>query len=127
MVHMGLSLFGERSLRYWEFNCNEPREIQQQPGNLYISNPGAFEHQVVHRDEPQPGRPIPDLLHFGDMGPCKVAVQFRSNVFSKHRGTKPPAKPMVAFKAASAVVARWLVETTFVQPAVADCIEHEHF
>ena len=63
----------------------------------------------------------PDLLDVGGMGPCKVAVQFRSSVFSKNRGTKPPAKPMAAYKAASAAVARWLAETTFEQPTLADC------
>ena len=125
LVHMGFSLFGERYLRFWEKNGVRPHELQQKPGDVYITNPGAFEHQVVHRDVPPPGRPIPGLLDVFGMGFCKVAVQFRSSVFSKNRGTLPPATPMVAFKAASGVVARWLVHTAFAQPTVADCEEEE--
>ena len=120
-MHMGFSLFGERSLRFWEKSCDSPSEILQKPGCVYISNPGAFEHQVVHRDDSA----TPGLLQFGGMGCCKVAVQFRSSVFTHNRGTKPPAKPMAAFKAASAVVALWLAETTFEEPTVTECREVE--
>ena len=63
----------------------------------------------------------PPLLDFGSWGPCKVAVQFRCHVSSENRGTKPPAKPIAAFQAASAVVARWLVETPLRLPSEADC------
>ena len=95
--------------------------MKQRCGDAYISNPGAFEHQVVHRDVEEPHGSEPPLLDFGSWGPCKVAVQFRCHVFSGHRGTKPPAKPIAAFQAASAVVARWLVETPLRLPGKADC------
>ena len=100
----------------------------------YLSNPGAFEHQVVHKDvsEHQVGqarrspygpfdKPLPDLLDFGEMGPCKVAVQLRCSVFQKNRGTVPPASPIIAFQAASSVVASWLVECPLRLPTLTEC------
>ena len=102
-------------------NAQEPREMKQRCGDAYISNPGAFEHQVAHRDVEEPLGSEPPLLDFGSWGPCKVAVQFRCHVFSENRGTKPAAKPIAAFQAASAVVARWLVETSLRLPGKADC------
>ena len=67
--------------------------------------------------------PLPDLLDFGDMGPCKVAVQLRCSVFQKNRGIVPPASPIIAFQAASSVVARWLVEFPLRLPTLVECQE----
>ena len=118
LVHMGLSLFGGRTLRWWEKDAEAAHEAPQRPGYFYVSNPGAFEHQVVHY-----GTPVEEggLIEFGDMGPCKLALQLRCSVFGLNRGTKPPAKPMIAFKAASSVVASWLRETNFAMPTAEDC------
>ena len=76
---------------------------------------------MLHRDEPGPQA---DLLEFQGMGTCKVAVQLRCSVFSRNRATTPPATPIKAFQAASAVVARWLAGTPLRMPARERC---EHF
>ena len=126
LVHLGLSLFGNRSLRIWGHGSAQPQQLDWTRGDVYISNPGAFEHQVVHRDVPEKStygdfdKPLPDLLDFGGMGPCKVAVQLRCSVFKRNRGTNPPASPIIAFQAASAVVA-WLVEAELRLPSLAEC------
>ena len=126
-----MSLFGNRSLRLWECGSIEPRQLDWTCGDVYLSNPGAFEHQVVHKDvsERSPygpfDKPLPDLLDFGEMGPCKVAVQLRCSVFQKNRGTVPPASPIIAFQAASSVVASWLVECPLRLPTLTECESRE--
>ena len=62
LLHMALGLFGERVLCVWEKNAHEPREMKQRCGDAYISNPGAVEHQVVHRDVEEPLGSEPPLL-----------------------------------------------------------------
>jgi len=75
-LHMALGLFGKRALCIWEKQREEPRALAQRCGDACISNPGAFEHQRCN---------------------------FGSHVFSENRSTTPPAKPIVAYPAASAV------------------------
>ena len=77
LLHLGLSLFGNRSLRIWEHGSAQPQQFDWTCGDAYISNPGAFEHQVVHQDVPERSpygnfdKPLPDMMDFGSMGPCK--------------------------------------------------------
>ena len=117
LVHMGMSLFGERNLLFWEKGNDTPGQIHNGPGAVYISNPGAFEHQVLHEDHPCDEQ---KMLTF-DGCPCKVAIQLRCEVFKANRGTKPPAKPMNVFKAASAAVAAWLCSRQINLPTLEQC------
>ena len=39
ILHMGLSLYGERWLRFWVNDVDAPREIRLPPGSVYINSP----------------------------------------------------------------------------------------
>ena len=70
---MGLSLYGERWLRFWEKDVDAPREIRLPPGSVYISSPACFSHQVMHRD----GQAGPELMAFHGLSSarCKLACE----------------------------------------------------
>ena len=99
LVHLGLSLCGNRVVKHWERDGAE-HELAQKAGDAYISNPAAYYHQVFHRDGPD----NQGLHYIEGMGLCKIAVQFRCAVFAESRGTVPPATPRVPFEAAAIVV-----------------------
>ena len=79
---------------------------------MYISSPALFEHQVVHEDGHHSGDSSASLMQFEDMGPCKVALQLRCNIFSHNRATTPPAGPTEVREAVGrAVLARLTIGT----------------
>jgi len=116
---MGLSLYGERWLRFWEKDVDAPHEICLPPGSVYISSPACFSHQVVHRD----GQAGPQLMDFRGLNSahCKLAVQFRRSLWNDNRATNPPASPIAAFQAAGEVIAEWLAIAALRLPSKASC------
>jgi len=119
ILHMGLSLYGERWLRFWEKDVDAPHEICLPPGSVYISSPACFSHQVVHRD----GQAGPELMDFHGLNSahCKLAVQFRCSLWNDNRATNPPASPIAAFQAAAEVIAEWLANAALRLPSKASC------
>ena len=117
LLHIGISLYGERFLRFWEKDVEAPWELQHIAGQVYISSPACFTHQALHRD----GSPS-DLMAFTGLSSnlVKYAVQIRCELFLQARGTTPPASPPVAFQAAAEVVAHWLVEAKIRLPSLAE-------
>ena len=57
---------------------------------------------------------------FGGMGPCKVALQFRCNLFPRNRGRT--TTPKLARKLIAEVVQPWLAETSLLLPGLGDCM-----
>jgi hypothetical protein len=116
-LHLGLGLFGNRTLKHWEKEREAAHEVTEGPGSVYISMPAVYDHQVEHRDSPvDPAA----LMDFGDMGPCKVAIQLRCDLFPLHRArTKTPkiASDMIA-----AVVQPWLSQTSRMLPGLDQCM-----
>ena len=91
---------------------------------MYISSPALFEHQVVHDDDRQShGDSNAFLMQFEDMGPCKVALQLRCNIFSHNRGTCPPAGPTPLRQAGGRAVLAWLTTGTLLLPTRRDIEE----
>ena len=120
IIHMGLSLYGERHLRFWEKDVDEPYEIRLPPGSVYVSSPACFSHQVVHCD----GQADPEqLMAFDGLNSahCKLAVQFRCSLWNDNRATNPPASPIAAFQAAADVIATWLASAALRLPSKASC------
>ena len=120
IIHVGLSLYGERHLRFWEKDVDEPYEVRLPPGSVYISSPACFSHQVVHRDvqaDPE------QLMAFDGLSSahCKLAVQFRCSLWNDNRATNPPASPIAAFQAAAEVIATWLAGAALRLPSKASC------
>ena len=72
LLHLGLSVCGTRTLEFWEVGREQPHRATQRDGDVYISSPALFEHQVVHGDGHGDGGA--SLLQFEDMGSCKVAL-----------------------------------------------------
>ena len=115
IVHLSLSLFGTRKLLFWEEGVAQPHVMILREGDVYISSPAAFEHQVLHQDDPASGE---ELLQFGGMGLVKLAIQLRCDTFALNRGRSPPASPKHALKAASEAVQRWLLKVPLALPTL---------
>ena len=113
--YTSLSLFGTRKLLFWEEGVAQPRVMILREGDVYISSPAAFEHQVLHQDDPASGE---ELLQFGGMGLVKLAIQLRCDTFALNLGRSPPASPKHALKAASEAVQRWLMKVPLALPTL---------
>ena len=111
LLHLGLSVFGHRTLVFWEEGRDQPHRATQTAGDMYLSSPALFEHQVLHEDADGDG-----LLPMDDMGPCKVALQLRCNIFSHNRATTPPAGPTELRLAAGRAVLEWLTTASLILP-----------
>ena len=109
LIHLGLSVCGTRALEFWEKGRETPHRAVQRDGNVYISSPALFEHQVAHEDGHDGGDP---LLQFEDMGPCKVALQLRCNSLSHNYGTCPPTGPTLLRQAVGRAVLAWFENAT---------------
>ena len=121
LIHLGLSVFGTRTLEFWEVGREQPHRATQRNGDVYISSPALFEHQVVHGDGHGDGGA--SLLQFEDMGPCKVALQLRCNIFSHNRAAPPPAGPTEEREAVGRAVQAWLTTGTLLLPTRRDIEE----
>ena len=115
IIHLSLSLFGTRKLLFWEKDDVEPHVLILREGDVYISSPAAYEHQVLHDDDSASGE---ELLEFGGMGPVKLAIQLRCDTFASARARAPPASPKVVHEAASEAVQRWLLEVPLALPTL---------
>ena len=121
LIHLGLSVCGTRTLEFWEVGREQPHRATQRDGDVYISSPALFEHQVVHGDGHGDGGA--SLLQFEDMGPCKVALQLRCDLFGHNRGTTPPAGPTPLRQAVGQAVLAWFENTRLVLPTCRDIEE----
>ena len=120
LIHLGLSVCGTRALEFWEKGRETPHRAVQRGGDVYISSPALFEHQVAHEDGHDGGDP---LLQFEDMGPCKVALQLRCNIFSHNYARSPPAGPTAVRQAVGRAVLAWFENATLVLPTCRDIEE----
>ena len=87
-VHLGLTLAGEREVRFLQEPVSETTRkspvdtiapdvrLASRPGSVYIGGVTGARHQVQHGDVR-----LSDLLEFPP-GPCSVTVMFRSCVFA---------------------------------------------
>ena len=121
LVHLGFGLFGTRFLHHWEQHTETPHELEEASGSVYISSPLVYKHQVVHRDHD--ARVGDHLMPFGEMGPCKVAVQLRCDLFPHNRGRV--IVPTLAREIVGAVIQPWLSQTTLLLPSLKECLREE--
>ncbi len=116
LLHLGLGLFGHRVVKHWEGKgLGTPHEVHEAPGSVYVSMPAVFWHQVEHRDAAKDE----NLMDFAEMGPCKVAVQLRCDLFPHDRGRNK--MPKIGDAPAKAVVQPWLSQSTLLLPDLTDC------
>jgi hypothetical protein len=106
MLHSGWSFFTRRFLKVW-IEGRRPIYFLMEPGSFWLTNSSSFRHQAIHV-------PCEDsnLCTFGNLKGCSLSVMLRSCTFpfdnSRLAGRTP--SPQDAFKAATDVITRWLVE-----------------
>lgn len=120
LIAIGFGAAGTRSLQFKVGSGDDVTEhtLVNNCGDVYITNPGAFLHRVLHNEM---GGSDATAIRIPGMGLCKVAFQLRCDTFVHNRGTVFPAAPHEGWKAASAVVAKWLAKTVIQLPTVKNC------
>ena len=125
LLHMGISIFGRRSLRL----ALDGREqlCEQQPGSVYIGNMCAVLHQVMHRPaEDQDGC----LFRApGSHEPLLFTVMVRSDLFSRDRARtiKSAPNPRAVYSIVNDVVAGHIAQEPFLLPDFATVVrDYDH-
>lgn len=136
VVHMGITLFGNRFLRCWNSQAkpksasvkkapgSKPEEakvvgkfmdLHQGPGTVFLSCSSAFRHQVQHTLT-EPDR----LIQFGDLRGISVSIMIRSCLFSYARAAVAAGtpSPKCVFDATAEVFAEWQATTTLSFPTL---------
>ena len=125
LLHMGLTIFGSRSLHVW-LNNEPTRVFEQHPGSIYMGNLCAAKHQVEHFDETRKQ----ELFHPTGAGSVSeqsgylIAIMLRSDVFRWSRARKLEGKPTPVdmFDLINKTVAEHVATEAFVIPDFATVV-----
>ena len=121
LLHMGLTLWGERLLTARLADGSE-LQLPQRPGQVYLANLTSFEHQVSHPALEQQLQQA-QLLQIPGQGECGVSVMMRTALFRAGRarlGNRPPP-PQRLFELATGIVVDWLAESPLSLPSLSMC------
>ena len=118
ILHMGLTLYGRRQLRFFEGNKARPgetvAEMSLAPGSVYLGTITGGLHQVVHG--------TPRSAHEARLG-HSMTCMVRTSLWPGPRGRimrmSPKPAPMFAAVAQSFVAS--LREHSFALPSLAEC------
>ena len=122
LLHMGLTIFGERLLQLW-FKDRPTEQHRQRPGSLYVGNMCAVLHQVVHTD-------VSDFTYanlYGDPG-VHIVIMFRCDLFKGNRARKlgtgddDKPTPVIVYDAVNEVVAAHIASKPLRIPDFAECV-----
>ena len=121
LIHMGITLYGQRRMELKKNNDDLRDTVNLCPGNVYIGNLCAVEHQIFH--EEKHGR-AEQLLTANDGVPLKVAIMLRTSLFAYCRARKMSAMPTprIVYDRANAVVAKHLRDSKLVLPSYQECL-----
>jgi hypothetical protein len=98
ILHMGLTLFGRRDVRFVQGDNLPDVAVRNTPGTVYFGGVTGAWHQVHH----QASEPA-ELLHLPTLGACSATVMLRTALFphnrARMRNTTP--SPVCVFNALS--------------------------
>lgn len=134
VLHMGMTLFGNRSLRAWNSSQKPPRmsgsqprvpevvgkvlDLPQVPGTVFLSNSASFRHQVQHG-------PSENLTTFGALTDMSVSIMVRSCLFphARSRCAAGVPSPRPVFQGIAEVIAQWMSQETLVFPDLSEVMQ----
>lgn len=122
-LHMGLTLYGERSLRLRHVpdtgGCLEV-DVPMNQGHVYLGCLCGPEHFVVHR-------PTEHLFPSANLGPVEVVLLLRSRCFRDARASTQAVGPVPKdlWDALAAVLADSLRKLPWRLPSLAECRAEE--
>ena len=132
LLHGGVTIFGSRMLHLW-FQDGATQVVHQNPGDVYVGNMCAVEHQVEHHDASssqnlyrgEDSLPMQEVVSASDGG-LLVAVMLRSDVFRHSRARKLTGKPtpVAIYDIVNSVVAEHLATQPVIIPSFADVVRH---
>ena len=125
LLNMGFGFFGEFILRIWDKDADTPPELHEKLGSVCIGSPSVFWHQVVHRDDEGScgGQAQAGLFPIEGLGLCKVAFQFRCDLFGSPQEHPHARKtmPLLGRELVKTVVQPWLQNARLELPSLEDC------
>jgi hypothetical protein len=122
VLHLGLTLAGNRTLRCWQTENLPDIVLHNAPGTVYLGQLTGCEHQVTHEaSEPW------ELLEVAGLGSCSCTVMCRTALFPHYRarGRNTTPNPLGVFLALARAFASSLRHYKFSLPSLEACEEME--
>jgi hypothetical protein len=122
VMHLGLTLAGNRTLRCWQTDDLPDIVLQSGPGTVYLGQLTGCEHQVTHElSEPW------ELLEVTDLGLCSCTIMCRTALFPhcRARGRNTTPNPQEVFFALARAFASSLRNHQFRLPSFEACKQKE--
>jgi hypothetical protein len=122
VMHLGLTLAGNRTLRCWQTDDLPDIVLQNGPGTVYLGQLTGCEHQVTHQSaEPW------ELLEVTDLGLCSCTIMCRTALFPhcRARGRNTTPNPPEVFFALARAFASSLRNHKFSLPSLEACQQME--
>ena len=118
VMHLGLTLAGNRTLRCWQTHELPDIVLHNAPGTVYLGQLTGCEHQVTH----QPSEPW-ELMEVTDLGPTSCTIMCRTALFPhcRSRGRNTTPSPPAVFLALARAFAASLRNYPFILPSLAAC------
>jgi hypothetical protein len=122
VLHLGMTLGGNRTLRCWQTDELPDILLHNAPGNVYLGQLTGCEHQVTH----EPSEPW-ELMEVTDLGSCGCTIMCRTALFPhfKARGRNTTPNPPGVFFALARAFASSLRNYQFSLPSLDACEQME--
>jgi hypothetical protein len=118
VLHLGLTLGGNRTLRCWQTEGLPDVVLHNAPGTVYLGQLTGCEHQVTH----QPSQPW-ELMDVADLGLCSCTIMCRTALFPhcRSRGRNTTPSPPAVFLALARAFAISFRNHQFSLPSLEAC------
>jgi hypothetical protein len=122
VLHLGMTLGGNRRLRCWQTEDLPDIVLDNAPGTVYLGQLTGCEHQVTH----QPSEPW-ELMEVTDLGSCSCTIMCRTALFPhcRSRGRNTTPNPPEVFLALARAFASSLRNYQWSLPSLEACEQME--